>query len=208
MLAEEYGYQVSPRPAADTPGVRAQVERIRRVASRRVLWTALVMLVIGLVLSAVLRMYVPLLAVAVATACGLVPAWMSTAKRTPKRLLRLLETNRWQVWPCRLEEIPEKMSERRVVLLAPDKSVAASFRGIVPAGVWLGMADGRGVLRIAGDLRFPAVAALPGGAALWPITPERPEQRAPEPPRGGDGGSALDDLVSEARSAVIWNMLN
>jgi hypothetical protein len=126
----------------------------------------------------------------------------------PKRLLRVLENNRWQVWPCRLEETPEKSAERRVLLLAPDKSVAASFRGNVPADVWLGMADGRGVLWIAGDLRFPGVAALPGGGSLWAIKPEGPQQRAPEPRRGGDGGSALDDLVSEARSAVIWNMLN
>ncbi|CAM5636530.1 hypothetical protein [Streptomyces griseomycini] len=207
MLAEEYGYQVSPHPAVDTPGMRAQVGRIRKAAHRGVLWVALFLLLKVLVLSAVFGTeLLPFLAGP--AACVLVAAWVLTTRLGPKRLLRILEANRWQVWPCRLEKVPGRSSERRVVLLAPDKSVAASFRGSVPTDVWLGTADGRGVLWFAGDLRFPAVAALPGGAPLWYLTPETPEQRAPEPQRGGDGGSVLDDLISEARSAVIWNMLN
>ncbi|MFI1421668.1 hypothetical protein ACH4VX_27585 [Streptomyces sp. NPDC020731] len=207
MLAEEYGYQVSPHPAAGTPGVRAQVEQAGKAAHRAVLWTSLFALLLVLVVSAVFGAeLLPFLAGPVAL--GLVAAWISMTRLAPKRLLRILGNNRWQVWPCRLEEVPGESSERRVVLLAPDKSVAASFRGAVPTDVWLGMADGRGVLWFAGDLRFPAVAALPGGAPLWYIRPEKPEQRTPEPQGGGVGGSVFDDLVSEARSAVIWNMLN
>ncbi len=209
MLAEEYGYQVSPRPAVDTPGVRAQVERIGRITSRRILWAAPLMLLLAFAVSAVSDTGLfPFVAGPIVA--GFALGWVLTAKLAPKRMSRILENNRWQVWPCRLEEVPGKSFERRVLLLAPDKSVAASFRGNVPNDVWLGMADGRGVLWFAGDLRFPAVAALPGGAPLWSVAPEKPDQREPEPRRGGEGegGSALDDLVSEARSAVIWNMLN
>ncbi|MER7487624.1 hypothetical protein ABTY20_17265 [Streptomyces sp. NPDC126497] len=207
MLAEEYGYQVSPHPAVDAPGVRAQLEQVRRAARRGVLWAASFVLLQVLVLGAVFGTeLLPFLAVPAAVV--LVAAWAGMTRLGPKRVVRILEGNRWQVWPCRLEEVPGKSSERRVVLLAPDRSVAASFRGAVPTDVRLGMADGRGVLWFAGDLRFPAVAALPGGAPLWYLTPETPEQRTPDPSGGGDGGSVLDDLISEARSAVIWNMLN
>ncbi|MFJ9601241.1 hypothetical protein [Streptomyces althioticus] len=100
--------------------------------------------------------------------------------------------------------IEGKVLERRLMLVAPDKSVAAVFRAQVPQHVWMGMTDGRGVLWIAGDLRFPAVAAVPGGDPLWRITPEKPSQR----PQGSVGtDAAFDALVSEARSAVVRHML-
>ncbi|NEC50005.1 hypothetical protein G3I18_15690 [Actinospica acidiphila] len=100
--------------------------------------------------------------------------------------------------------IEGKVLERRLMLLAPDKSVAAVFRAQVPQHVWMGMTDGRGVLWIAGDLRFPAVAAVPGGDPLWRITPEKPSQR---PQGSANTDAAFDALVSEARSAVVWHML-
>lgn len=209
MLAEEYGYQVSPRPAADTVGVRAQVEEFRKSAQRRVLWLALGSLVFLGVFYAIFRddpviVLIPLTAMVL----GLSAGYRSACVKAPRKLLDLLEASHWQVWPCRLEEIEGKAVHRRVVLLAPDKSVAASFVAVVPHSVWLGMTDGRGVLWIAGDLRFQGVAAVPGGRPLWVIEPEKPAQRSAAPAAGGAGGSGFDELVSEARSAVVWNMLN
>ncbi|MFI2427496.1 hypothetical protein ACH5A7_25945 [Streptomyces sp. NPDC018955] len=199
---------MSPRPAVDTPGVPAQVERFKEIANRRILWVAPLMLLLVFAATAVTDTGLFPFVAGPVGAC-FVLGWVLTVKSAPKKTLRILADNRWQVWPCRLEAIPGKSLERRILLLAPDKSVAASFRGRVPKDVWLGMADGRGVLWFAGDLRFPSVAALPGGAPLWSVVPEKPEEREPEPRRGGDGegGSALDELVSEARSAVVWNML-
>ncbi|MDT6983856.1 hypothetical protein ACFSUJ_12805 [Streptomyces lusitanus] len=203
MLAEEYGYQVSPRPAAETPGVREQVEQQRKTASR-LQWsgTAFALVVVA-VMGAMLKTPSIVLAVAGAVLLGTASGYVWNVRMKPTQLLRLLETSRWQVWPCRLEEVEGKVLERRLVLLAPDRSVAAVFRGQVPHRVWMEMTDGRGVLWIAGDLRFPAVAAVPGGEPLWNITPEKASQR-PQGPTGSD--IAFDALVSEARSAVVWNM--
>ncbi|WP_432055162.1 hypothetical protein [Streptomyces sp. bgisy022] len=58
------------------------------------------------------------------------------------------------------------------------------------------------------DLRFQGVAAVPGGRPLWGVEPEKPAQRPAAPAAGGSGGAGFDELVSEARSAVVWNMLN
>ncbi len=49
---------------------------------------------------------------------------------------------------------------------------------------------------------------MPGGRPLWGVEPEKPAQRPAAPAAGGSGGAGFDELVSEARSAVVWNMLN
>ncbi|MFF9555674.1 hypothetical protein ACF1DY_07620 [Streptomyces albus] len=210
MLAAEYGYQVSPRPAVETPGLRARLEHNRRAAARRFRRTAVVLLLPMLALLVVVIVndwsYLLLLP-GIVLAAGLWQFWLSSVVETPAQHWSLLTDFRWQAWPCRLEEIPGKVSVRRVLLLAPDKSVAASFQGRVPHHVWFGMTDGRGVLWIAGDLRFPVVAALPGGAALWRMTPEE-QLHGPRPQGDPDDSSVFDGLVSEARSVVVWSLLN
>ncbi|MGA5548314.1 hypothetical protein [Streptomyces pseudogriseolus] len=209
MLAEEYGYQVSPRPAIDTPGVETQLQKFHRSRRRRGLWASFaVLLLTSGILYAFFHDTVYTLPLAFSLLFPPAAVYLSVAREPVLRRRRTLESNRWQVWPCLVEEIETSAFERRVVLLAPDKSAAATFRGTMPEDVWLGMTDGRGVLWIAGDLRFPGVAALPGGAPLWEIKPETAAQRSPAPPANAPGSGHLDALVSEARSVVLWNFLN
>ncbi|MFI8201944.1 hypothetical protein [Streptomyces sp. NPDC085937] len=204
MLAEEYGYQVSPRPAAETPGVRAQVGQDRKNTLSGMWQLTAFFLVLSAVLSAVMQDLWPLLMPAVWTLLIVPPSYIWLVRKEPAQMMRVLETSRWQVWPCRIEKIKGTAIARRLLLLAPDKSVAAMFEGAVPHDVWLSMTDGRGVLWIAGDLRFPAVAAVPGGEPLWRITPVEPTQ---QPQALANTDAAFDALVAEARSAVVWNLL-
>lgn len=72
---------------------------------------------------------------------------------------------RSRVWPPQLERVPS--GGRAVLLLAPDGSVARELKSDVPDGVWFEMIDGRGMLWIAGDLRFNCLVAAPGGRTVW-----------------------------------------
>ncbi|MFD7498966.1 hypothetical protein ACFV8T_42975 [Streptomyces sp. NPDC059832] len=70
-----------------------------------------------------------------------------------------------QAWPSQMERVPS--GGRAVLLLAPDGSVARELKSDVPDEVWFEMIDGRGMLWIAGDLRFNCLVAAPGGRTVW-----------------------------------------
>ncbi|WP_335932075.1 hypothetical protein [Streptomyces sp. PTD5-9] len=135
-----------------------------------------------------------------------------------------LEEHPWQVWPCRLEEATEGEADvarpaialldsagrraingprfTRVLLLAPDGSVARSYVAYLPGEVWHGMVDGMGAVWVCGDLRFRVVLATPGADVCWlgaPI-PEPPRQRATQ----NDVGVIADIAREAGRAAVSY----
>ncbi|WP_149824939.1 hypothetical protein [Streptomyces tailanensis] len=95
-------------------------------------------------------------------------------------LLEVARAHPLQAWPCQLERVPG--GGRVLLLLAPDGSVARELNSDVPDEVWFRMTDGRGMLWIAGDLRFTCLVAAPGGrpcgAARAPPTAARDASRA------------------------------
>lgn len=104
---------------------------------------------------------------------------------------KILVEQPWQVWPCRLVDVSGSVP-RRVLLLAPDGTVAAAYQNL-PESAWLGMTDGRGLIWFAGDIRFNAVAAMPGGDPWWEVQP------APAPaPTGALQAEIQEQLVREA----------
>lgn len=135
-----------------------------------------------------------------------------------------LEEHPWQVWPCRLEDATEAEAAvarpaialfdpagrratpapkfTRVLLLAPDGSVARSYVAHLPGEVWHGMVDGMGAVWVCGDLRFRVVLATPGADLCWPGAPipEPPRQR----PTQNDVGVIADIAREAGRAAVSY----
>ncbi|MFB7619345.1 hypothetical protein [Kitasatospora sp. NPDC056181] len=125
-------------------------------------------------------------------------AWLGTQAglRKPQPWREILGAHPWQVWPCRMEQAPGETG-KRLLLLAPDGAVAAAFRGEVPDQVWRGMTDGRGIVWIAGDLRFDGFAALPGGDPCWYIQPVPTVS-------GGNGGLSEEIQQQLVRTAMTF----
>lgn len=134
MPAEEFGYQVSSRPAEEmTPSTRSAMDEALTAATKKRIDAK------------------PTLKWPVASGGLLLGfaayAWITDSSKTNARELREAVTaamsSPWQVWPCRLEAVQGEEA-RRLLLLAPDGSVASEFRSTVPGEVWTGMTDGRG----------------------------------------------------------------
>ncbi|MFG2291752.1 hypothetical protein [Streptomyces sp. NPDC048603] len=206
MLAEEFGYQVSPQPAAlQTPGVLRALERDAQAMKRRVLhlaaWvTGALVFFIAVILQAPLLALFPLGSVAIGLGLA-----VPVVKRQRRAVEEQLRTRPWQVWPARVRESGDKQWPHLMELLAPDRTAAATFRCRLPQDVWIGMTDGRGVVWICGDLRFGGVAALPGAERAWPVGAVSPAQQVPPAP-AGQAGALEEELVREAARVVAWNL--
>ena len=170
MLAEEYGYAVSQGPAAYTPGLldRLKTEKrgyVRMVASVGLLLLAGAVLTWAWLVPQGHTDAVPVFigaAVVLGSFFGLGGSFMLS--RALSRL-RLAWAHPFQAWPCQLEQTHDR--ERVILLLAPDGSVARELRSDVPDHVWHRMADGRGMLWIAGDLRFQCLVATENARDTW-----------------------------------------
>ncbi|MEH0631316.1 hypothetical protein [Streptomyces stelliscabiei] len=154
MIAAEYGYEVLPGAAVDTPGV----EDVLRRRERGLRWGILASAAEVLLLAAVLSLAGPLSAPGLVTAAFLVPVIAVTAgltllwRRARRRERLVMSTYGWQVWPVRTQEVRvvaaegERVQGRRwgrdgrVVLLQPDGQSHCSFP--VPADGWDGPAPG------------------------------------------------------------------
>lgn len=207
MLAEEFGYQVSPRAAAEhTPGTLEDLRAVWARQSRiRNSWVISVV-AIG---TAVITLTLPHPIMYMFPAAALVGclAGVRAVRRAERDMARSMRSRPWQVWPVRMEAQPQTAKYRRISLLAPDKTTAATFNAAVPRDVWFGMTDGRGLVWFVGDLRFGGVMALPGGRPGWVVTP-LPEPPPEQRPAGGGGAGALEDsLIAEAGRSVIWELL-
>jgi hypothetical protein len=220
VLAEEYGYQLSPQPAAKiTPMVETMAER--KIAAARLGPKSnkkvaeggcffFVMMFAVIIAAQVHQLWVLLggLVLALAAADGL---GKSAAKSAQARLDNVIEATDpvrrgpWQAWPARLEAIPGK-TERRLLLLGPDSSIACEFRCVVPNAVWTGMTDGRGLLWFVGDLRFGGLACLPGGEPLWWTGSPTPTGSASPP--SGVGKTVEDELARQAVKFVFDRWLS
>lgn len=178
MLAEEYGYQLSPQAAeVMTPGLGPEVDRALAEATRAksigdtigcgcfaVVFVCGVL--IGLATGDDWGLPVVISIIVGALAYGAATNRRDAELRERKQIAASVRGAHWQVWPCRAEEVPQQPL-KRLLLLAPDQSVAREFRCALPEDVWLGMTDGRGLVWFVGDLRFGGVVALPGGSPLW-----------------------------------------
>ncbi|MFE5329819.1 hypothetical protein ACFRCG_25860 [Embleya sp. NPDC056575] len=209
MLAREYGYQVSSQAAIHTPGVQDELVRGRRTVL--IVYAGIAVPLVILPLTTVLMFAVDLdtrihyTVMAVCLAVAFVAAMFKGRADRVGTGAVLLRGQAWQVWPCRVDDIEGRITERRLSLLAPDGSAAATFRTKMPQSVWVAMTDGRGVLWCAGDLRFDLVVAAAGGSPFWIATPETPQQRNEQHPRDLES-SSLDVLIREARSNVVRNL--
>ncbi|MFE2870329.1 hypothetical protein [Embleya sp. NPDC059259] len=158
---------------------------------------------------------------------AVVPKTRKLAARTEEWTVALVETlqeHPWQVRPVRVEEIsPEEESAaravlpldrqailesqggpRRVLLLAPDGSVARSYVALVPADVWRGMTDGVGALWVCGDLRFRVALAESGAQRCWPGSPVPPPVRH----RAQDeDSSVISAIAREAGHSAVLDWL-
>ncbi|MBO8200829.1 hypothetical protein ACFW4X_14870 [Streptomyces smyrnaeus] len=198
MLAEEYGYQVSDRRAAEFPGVMELLRSGRRKSLQRGAAGVAVLACVGVLWmfpgthlflfagAFLLAPYVLTVLWVVITDAG----WPGAAE-----LMRLARQHPFQVWPCQAEEDSKRWNTKRLLLLAPDGKVAREFRTKMPDSVWHGMTDGRGVLWIAGDLRFNCLVATPGADSVWAARAIPPEA---QPPRSSHLNAVEDELLRAA----------
>ncbi|MBA9003442.1 hypothetical protein [Thermomonospora cellulosilytica] len=213
MLARQYGYAITPRPAAQmTPWAIAELPSSRWI--RIPLWITLfvIALLLGLCIlgwswaasggggSALLAI------IAFVGPVGLliIAVEVQRAAKANRRLVRtmseMLQREPWQAWPCRIERVGEGGGARvevRVSLLAPDHSVAGRHRARFRPEAWHAMTDGYGVLLFAGDLRFNGVIADPRTRSAYLTDPVEEEAR-PQ----GPGNSVIEDELT--RQAIGW----
>ncbi|PJN39001.1 hypothetical protein CG747_20900 [Streptomyces sp. CB02959] len=174
MLADEYGYQVSSQPAAQYfPPGRMEWMRHEQRVWRGASWVAGLLAVVGV--TVLLTVWIPgglatpgwAVMLCTGALCSVPLAWgiASTAYARSEPIVNVAQEHPFQSWPCQLEQTGS--GDRLLLLLRPDGGVARVLSSAVPDGVWHSMADGRGVLWIAGDLRLGCVAATPGAEQVW-----------------------------------------
>ncbi|MFF1422046.1 hypothetical protein [Streptomyces sp. NPDC058280] len=204
-MAEEFGYQLSPRPAsAMTPTVgtvvSAGLDKVKKEKPQLPLWLGITVLAVGIFLNPLWYRDDPSpIAVLLYFALGIFGVIFSVHEDAEiKGNLLAMErkaaaalASPWQAWPCRLEELPGGKG-KSVMLLGPDAAVVCTFSSPVPESVWVGTPDGRGVFWFAGDLRFGGLMSVPGGRPLWWAHP------VPTPPTLAPSGrrqEALEEAV-------------
>ncbi|WP_369197842.1 hypothetical protein [Streptomyces djakartensis] len=206
MIAAEYGYEVLPGVAVDTPGV----EDVLRQRERGQRWGILALIAEVLLLVAVLSLAGPGSATGSVTAACAAPVIAVTAgltllwRRARRRERLVMSTYGWQVWPVRTQDVRvvaaggERARGRRwgtdgrVVLLQPDGQSHCSFP--VPADGWDGPRPRghRPADRVwfAGDTRFGGMVAEPGGLPFRYVVRSTPGKRR--------GTGAEDELARRA----------
>lgn len=178
MMAEEFGYQVSPRPASEmTPTVgavvNAELDRAKNEENQTPPGCAIPVALMALLVALFNNDFPPIGRLLFAAAAITMWIWsvrdekkLEANKQAAERKAAVALSSPWQVWPCRLEELPGGQG-KGMMLLAPDKTVACTFSSPVPESIWVGTPDGRGVFWFAGDLRFGGLMSVPGGSPLW-----------------------------------------
>ncbi|MGW3991155.1 hypothetical protein [Streptomyces sp. NPDC004830] len=206
MIAAEYGYEVLPGVAVDTPGV----EDVLRRRERGLRWGVLALIAELLLLVAVLSLAGPGSAAGSVTAACVVPVIAVTGgltllwRRARRRERLVMSTYGWQVWPVRTQEVRVVAAEGerargrrwgtdgRVVLLQPDGQSHCSFP--VPGDGWDGPRPrGSGPadrVWFAGDTRFGGMVAEPGGLPFRYVVRATPGRRR--------GTGAEDELARRA----------
>ncbi|MDT0610407.1 hypothetical protein [Streptomyces lancefieldiae] len=215
MQAQRFGYAVSPSAAIDTEATYRHLADSRRRA-RRGLFVSFVVLAVlygggavwvaaagrpGWVLGALPFLLLPVV---------IVPMGSLQKLYTVSVLTRWVKRGPWQVWPCRMEALPDKAAVHRVLMLGPDGTVAREMWSRVPVRIWVGRTDGLGLLWFCGDLRFGGVFAEPGGSPVWRAEPPAPgrELGAAVPAASRDDESSIvADLAQQAARTVFGNLL-
>ncbi|RAY15522.1 hypothetical protein DPM19_06875 [Actinomadura craniellae] len=201
MIAEEYGYEIRPGRALDTPGVEAILKRRERGVRLGALAAAINAVLLGYLLARIGDPTSPLsvlvtLGLGFAIAAIGVPTLLWRRARRKER--RILTTYGWQVWPCATREVQVVSAEGRrangrhwakegrVVLLRPDGQSHCSFpppqegwEGPFPPGS-KGPHDH---MWFAGDTRFGGVLAAPGGLPFRYVTRTNPATSSGRPRR-------------------------
>ncbi|MFF9868053.1 hypothetical protein ACF1G0_21965 [Streptomyces sp. NPDC013953] len=207
MIALEYGYEVLPGVAMDTPGV----EDVLRRRERGLRWGVLALTAEVVLLAVVLLVVGPGSAPGMVTAACLAPVIASTAglwllwRRARRRERLVMSTYGWQIWPVRTQDVRVVTAEGeraqgrrwgtdgRVVLLQPDGQSHCSFP--VPSDAWDGpQPRGRqhpgNQVWFAGDTRFGGMVAEPGGLPFRYVVRSVPGKRR--------GSVAEDELARRA----------
>ncbi|MGW6979196.1 hypothetical protein ACWGE1_07085 [Streptomyces sp. NPDC054932] len=201
MSAIEFGYEVLPGTALDTPGVEDVLRRRERGLRWGVLAAGAETVMLGVVLAlrgpsspesvAAVAVLAPLMVVTV----GLALLW----RRARRKERRVMAAYGWQVWPCAGRDVRvvsaegrraggrRWANEGRIVLLGPDGQSHCSFPP--PGDGWDGpqvpqQGQSADVVWFAGDTRFGGMLALPGGLPFRYVSRSRPSRRA---------GSATED---------------
>ncbi|MFC9008222.1 hypothetical protein [Streptomyces microflavus] len=178
MMAEEFGYQVSPRPASEiTPTLEAvvntELDRARKEQTQLppgfTIPLSLIILLVVLLNNdgpSIMRLLLAALAITMGIWSVVDEDKIRGNKQAAERKAAVALSSPWQAWPCRLEELPGGKG-KGMMLLGPDKTVACTFSSPVPESIWVSTPDGRGVFWFAGDLRFGGLMSVPGGSPLW-----------------------------------------
>ncbi|MFD7627630.1 hypothetical protein ACFV7Q_16595 [Streptomyces sp. NPDC059851] len=130
-----------------------------------------------------------------------------------KHALKTLQQEPWQVWPCRLDGEASAdnraMVGAKVLLLAPDRTPVAAFRGAMSSDHWLSVRDGRGVVWFCGDLRGGGWIALPTrpAASLFRAVPA-PDLLGTRTPTTGALAGLEEAAVEVATSETVWTWIS
>jgi hypothetical protein len=188
MNATQYGYQISPFPAAGIPAVG----RVVQAQKTAIVVGFCVLVNMAVVMAGGCWALLVFVSWPVAVGFGVFANMVIvlTARIYLRRLrdwqiyMEVLIAQPWQVWPCLVEP-----RSRRIKLLAPDRTVVGSYRAATGDAF---RNNGYGLVWIAGD-----VGATPGATRIWVLRPEERPQRE-------TATAEADPYIRQARAPVVW----
>ncbi|NUQ88900.1 MAG: hypothetical protein HOQ43_10610 [Glycomyces artemisiae] len=220
MLAEDYGYWISPRRAFETGPTKKwipeEVARRAKAADHKA-GAFFVGAVAAFIAAGCLNDSASGLAVlfgALGVVLGLC-AWgygmFEASNKDLKDVLPTLYRDRWQAWPCQVVGVPPvegaKTVDAKITLLDPERKPVRQFYGDMHRGAWGQMTDGVGVLWICGSLHEPVAVAKPGGAPVWMMSTQNKKGTVFP---GGPGllDTVVETVVKEASATATQRLLD
>jgi len=223
VIAEKYGYWISPNPAAETANTPTAIEAVHGAAAKahqdtrraHVVFLGLFIgLVASLTIGGITRHALGFILGALIGMIFIAAAMLVIANRKGRRhvsrnsqyLMQILQHHSWQAWPCVAEGQDGNPNSfaKHIYLMSPQQEVVRVFTAVMPQDVWWSLTDGMGVLWVGGDLRYAVIMGSQLGEQIWIA---HPYQKPVAAPMTTMTTQVFQDLARSATSSAVQRLI-